>query len=44
MTPDGKMPGELKSSLREIQNYLGIICGNKTDETSAQIRTLATGF
>jgi magnesium chelatase family protein len=60
-TPDGKMPGESKSSSREIQNYLGRISGplldridlhvevpqvkfreisgNKTGETSAEIRT-----
>jgi len=31
VTPDGKMPGESRSSPREIQNYLGRISGPLLD-------------
>ena len=36
-TPDGKMPGESKSSPREIQNYLGRISGPLLDRIDLHI-------
>src|ERR1039457_6545031 len=36
-TPDGKMPGESRSSPREIQNYLGRISGPLLDRIDLHI-------
>jgi predicted ATPase with chaperone activity len=37
-TPDGKMPGESRSSPREIQNYLGRISGPLLDRIDPNLR------
>jgi magnesium chelatase family protein len=36
-TPEGKMPGESKSSPREIQNYLGRISGSLLDRIDLHV-------
>jgi len=38
--PDGKMPGESKSSPREIQNYLGRISGPLLDRIDLHAKFL----
>src|SRR5712671_3869303 len=43
-TPDGKMPGESKSSPREIQNYLGRISGPLLDRIDLHIEVPAVKF
>jgi magnesium chelatase family protein len=43
-TPDGKMPGESKSSQREIQNYLGRISGPLLDRIDMHIEVPAVKF
>jgi magnesium chelatase family protein len=43
-TPDGKMPGESKSSPREIQNYLGRISGPLLDRIDMHIEVPAVKF
>jgi len=43
-TPDGKMPGESKSSPREIQNYLGRISGPLLDRIDLHIEVPAVPF
>jgi predicted ATPase with chaperone activity len=40
-TPDGKMPGESRSSPREIANYLGRISGPLLDRILKVARTIA---
>ncbi len=43
-TPDGKMPGESRCSPREIQNYLGRICGPLLDRIDLDIEVPAVKF
>jgi magnesium chelatase family protein len=43
-TPDGKMPGESKSSPREIQNYLGRISGPLLDRIDLHVEVPAVKF
>jgi magnesium chelatase family protein len=43
-TPDGKMPGESKSTPREIQNYLGRISGPLLDRIDIHIEVPAVKF
>jgi magnesium chelatase family protein len=43
-TPDGKMPGESKSSPREIQNYLGKISGPLLDRIDLHVEVPAVKF
>ena len=43
-TPDGKMPGESKSSPREIQNYLGRISGPLLDRIDMHIEVPQVKF
>ncbi len=43
-TPDGKMPGESKSSPREIQNYLGRISGPLLDRIDLHIEVPPVKF
>jgi magnesium chelatase family protein len=43
-TPDGKMPGESKSSPREIQNYLGRISGPLLDRIDLHIEVPQVKF
>ncbi len=43
-TPDGKMPGESKSSPREIQNYLGRISGPLLDRVDLHVEVPAVKF
>jgi magnesium chelatase family protein len=43
-TPDGKMPGESKSSPREIQNYLGRISGPLLDRIDLHIEVPPVQF
>jgi magnesium chelatase family protein len=43
-TPDGKMPGESKSSPREIQSYLGRISGPLLDRVDLHIEVPAVKF
>ena len=43
-TPDGKMPGESKSSPREIQNYLGRISGPLLDRIDIHIEVPQVKF
>ena len=43
-TPDGKMPGESRSSPREIQNYLGRISGPLLDRIDLHIEVPAVQF
>ncbi|MBI1176348.1 YifB family Mg chelatase-like AAA ATPase [bacterium] len=43
-TPDGKMPGESKSSPREIQNYLGRISGPLLDRIDIHVEVPAVRF
>ena len=43
-TPDGKMPGESKSSPREIQNYLGRISGPLLDRVDMHVEVPAVKF
>ena len=43
-TPDGKMPGESRSSPREIQNYLGRISGPLLDRVDLHIEVPAVKF
>jgi magnesium chelatase family protein len=43
-TPDGKMPGESKSSPREIQNYLGRISGPLLDRIDLHIEVPPVRF
>ena len=43
-TPDGKMPGESKSSPREIQNYLGRISGPLLDRIDMHIEVPPVKF
>ena len=43
-TPDGKMPGESKSTPREIQNYLGRISGPLLDRIDMHIEVPAVKF
>ncbi|MEI6078019.1 MAG: ATP-binding protein, partial [Verrucomicrobiota bacterium] len=43
-TPDGKMPGESKSSPREIQNYLGRISGPLLDRIDLHIEVPQVRF
>jgi len=43
-TPDGKMPGESKSSPREIQNYLGRISGPLLDRIDIHVEVPAVKF
>jgi magnesium chelatase family protein len=43
-TPDGKMPGESKSSPREIQNYLGRISGPMLDRIDLHIEVPQVKF
>jgi len=43
-TPDGKMPGESRSSPREIQSYLGRISGPLLDRVDLHIEVPAVKF
>lgn len=43
-TPDGKMPGESRSSPREIQNYLGRISGPLLDRIDLHIEVPLVKF
>src|SRR5512136_3135619 len=43
-TPDGKMPGESRSSPREIQNYLGRISGPLLDRIDLHIEVPPVKF
>src|SRR5262249_50770255 len=43
-TPDGKMPGESKSTPREVQNYLGRISGPLLDRIDLHIEVPAVKF
>jgi magnesium chelatase family protein len=43
-TPDGKMPGESKSSPREIQNYLGRVSGPLLDRIDLHVEVPAVKF
>ena len=43
-TPDGKMPGESKSSPREIQNYLGRISGPLLDRIDLHVEVPTVKF
>ena len=43
-TPDGKMPGESKSSPREIQSYLGRVSGPLLDRIDLHIEVPAVKF
>ncbi len=43
-TPDGKMPGESKSSPREIQNYLGRISGPLLDRIDIHVEVPQVKF
>jgi magnesium chelatase family protein len=43
-TPDGKTPGESKSSPREIQNYLGRISGPLLDRIDLHVEVPAVKF
>lgn len=43
-TPDGKMPGESKSTPREIQNYLGRISGPLLDRIDLHVEVPAVKF
>jgi magnesium chelatase family protein len=43
-TPDGKMPGESRSSPREIQNYLGKISGPLLDRIDMHVEVPAVKF
>jgi len=43
-TPDGKMPGESKSSPREIQNYLGRISGPLLDRIDLHVEVPQVKF
>jgi magnesium chelatase family protein len=43
-TPDGKMPGESKSSPREIQNYLGRISGPLLDRIDLHVEVPPVKF
>ncbi len=43
-TPDGKMPGESKSSPREIQNYLGRISGPLLDRIDLHVEVPQVRF
>src|SRR5436853_3550481 len=43
-TPDGKMPGESRSSPREIQNYLGRISGPLLDRVDLHVEVPAVKF
>ncbi len=43
-TPDGKMPGESRSSPREIQNYLGRISGPLLDRIDIHVEVPAVKF
>jgi magnesium chelatase family protein len=43
-TPDGKMPGESKSSPREIQNYLGRVSGPLLDRIDLHIEVPPVKF
>jgi magnesium chelatase family protein len=43
-TPDGKMPGESKSSPREIQNYLGRISGPLLDRIDLHVEVPSVKF
>jgi len=43
-TPDGKMPGESRSSPRDIQNYLGRISGPLLDRVDLHIEVPAVKF
>ncbi len=43
-TPDGKMPGESRSSAREIQNYLGRISGPLLDRIDLHIEVPQVKF
>lgn len=43
-TPDGKMPGESRSTPREIQNYLGRISGPLLDRIDLHVEVPAVKF
>src|SRR5438309_2082195 len=43
-TPDGKMPGESRSSPREIQNYLGRVSGPLLDRIDLHVEVPAVKF
>src|SRR5205814_1864047 len=43
-TPDGKMPGESKSSPREIQSYLGRISGPLLDRVDLHVEVPQVKF
>jgi magnesium chelatase family protein len=43
-TPDGKMPGESRSTPREIQNYLGRVSGPLLDRIDLHIEVPAVKF
>jgi predicted ATPase with chaperone activity len=43
-TPDGKMPGESRSTPREIQNYLGRISGPLLDRIDLHIEVPQVKF
>src|SRR4051794_10606116 len=43
-TPDGKMPGESRSTPREIQNYLGRISGPLLDRVDLHVEVPAVKF
>jgi magnesium chelatase family protein len=43
-TPDGKMPGESKSTPREIQNYLGRVSGPLLDRIDLHVEVPAVKF
>src|SRR6476660_4711291 len=43
-SPDGKMPGESRSSPREIQNYLGRVSGPLLDRIDLHIEVPAVKF
>src|ERR1039457_5671321 len=43
-TPDGKMPGESRSSPREIQNYLGRISGPLLDRIDLHVEVPQVKF
>src|SRR5947208_14655130 len=43
-TPDGKMPGESRSTPREIQNYLGRVSGPLLDRIDLHVEVPAVKF